>query len=161
MTYYLPVVLVCAFSSKCVGVGMSVRAVLGLLAIIAMATAGFAPAPAYAQSLALAPVPGPQSITDAINSFPSGGEPLKQRISDLIKQNPELASTVANTIQANNGLSEAVKTALEQGLADALNALGVSGFVGIPLGALAVGAGVAGGGAAAGILSTQKKASPN
>ena len=144
----------------CVGVGMNVRGVLGLVAIIAMGVAGFTPATTYAQSMALAPVPGPQSIADAINSFPSGGEALKQRISDLIKQNPELASTVANTIQANTGLSEAVKTALEEGLADGLNALGVSGFVGVPLGMLGVGAGVAAGGAAAGILATQKKCQP-
>ena len=37
------------------------------------------------------------------------------------------------------GLSPAVKEALEAGLADALNALGVSGFAGIPLGMVGVG----------------------
>ena len=62
------------------------------------------------------------------------------------------------------GLSEAQKEAVEAGLADGLNRLGVTGFAGFLLSPalLGVGAGVAAGGAAAGVLLTQKKSvSPN
>ena len=141
------------------------RRAVATLASALIALSGFQPSRALAQGqVALAPVPGPQSILQAIASFPGGGEPLKQQISDLIQKNPELAANVANDLRDESaGLSAVQKEAVEAGLADALNKLGVEGFAGLafsPL-LLGVGAGVAAGGTAAGVLLTKKAASPN
>jgi len=141
------------------------RRAVATFAVALIALSGFQPARAVAQGqMALAPVPGPQSIVQAIASFPGGGEPLKQQISDLVQKNPELAANVANYLRDESaGLSEVQKEAVEAGLADALNKLGVEGFAGLafsPL-LLGVGTGVAAGGAAAGVLLTKKSASPN
>src|SRR5438876_466583 len=144
---------------------MSVRSVVSAFVMAAMVGAGFSAAPAAEQGqLATAPVPGPEAIPQAIQSFPSGGDPLKQWISDLIQERPELAADVANYLKNDTaGLSEAQKEAVEAGLADGLNRLGVTGFAGflISPALLGVGAGVAAGGAAAGILLTKKSVSPN
>ena len=90
---------------------MSVRSIVSGFAIAAIVAAGFSTVPALAQGqIASAPVPGPEAVVQAAQSFPSGGDPLKQRISDLIQERPELAADVANYLRSDAaGLSAAQK----------------------------------------------------
>jgi hypothetical protein len=149
-------------------VGVCVRRILAGFAIAAIVVAGFSPSPAHAQAqVASAPVPGPQLVSSVVSGFSNGGDPLKVAISDLVYGRPELAADVANYLQTNAaGLSEAQRQAIEAGLADGLNRLGVVGQVGLLFNPalLGIGAGTAAvGGAAA--LATQKSSttavSPN
>jgi len=131
-----------------------VRSLVAAFAIIAVAAAGFPVSPAFA-------VTGPEVVSSTVGSFPGAGDPLKQAISDLIVKNPELAGDVANYLN-DPALGKAQKDAIEAGLADALNKLGVVGFVpGIfsPL-LLGIGAGTAAAGGAALALTAKKSCTP-
>jgi hypothetical protein len=148
---------------------MSTRGVVAVLAVVALVVAGFSTSSAQAQAqaqaqVASAPLPGPQIISNTITGFPSGGEPLKQAISDLIYQNPDFAADVANYLQTEGaGLSEAQKAAIEAGLADGLNRLGVVGFIpvaGISPLLLGAGGAAAAGGAGALALANKKSCTP-
>jgi hypothetical protein len=141
---------------------MHFREIVAAFAIAAIFAAGFPTPSAFAQvQIASAPVPGPQAVSQAIAGFPSGGEPLKTRISDLVYERPELAADVANYLQSDAaGLNAAQKDAVEAGLADGLNRLGVVGQVAILFSPslLGIGAGTAAAGGAA-ALATSKKSS--
>jgi hypothetical protein len=133
------------------------RSLIVAFAALAIAAAGFSCAPAFAAT-------GPELVTSTVGSFPSGGEPLKQAISDLIYSNPEEAADVANFMRSDAaGLSAAQKEALEQGLADGLNRLGVVGFFPAlafsPL-LLGVGAGTAAAGGVALAVTAKKSCTP-
>jgi hypothetical protein len=152
-----------------IGKCASVHTILAVSAIAAVAVVGLSISPVLAQTqVASAPVPGPQVVSQAIAGFPSGGEPLKAQISDLIYQRPELAADVANYLQNDAaGLNAAQKDAVEAGLADGLNRLGVVGQVAVLFNPalLGVGAGAAAAGGAAAVATSQKSSttavSPN
>ena len=147
----------------------SLHAILAVSAIAAVAVVGIPAPSAFAQvQVASAPVPGPQVVSQTIAGFPSGGEPLKVRISDLVYQRPELAADVANYLQSDAaGLNAAQKDAVEAGLADGLNRLGVVGQVAVLFNPalLGIGAGTAAAGGAAALATSSKSSttavSPN
>ena len=101
------------------------------LAVIAMiaatVAAGIPPAPVFAQPI---PTSGASAdeialIPSTINAFPSGGEPLKLAISDLIVHHPDLAASLAAYLQNEPSLTQAQKEAIFAGLSDGLNRLGI------------------------------------
>jgi len=107
------------------------RRIIASLSIAAIVVTGFPSPQVHAQAqVASAPVPGPQIVSETVAGFPSGGDALKARISDLIYDRPELAADVANYLRTEAaGLNAAQKEAIEAGLADGLNRLGVVGQV--------------------------------
>jgi len=64
-------------------------------------------------------------IVNAFNAFPKGGDQLSKRVSDIIVKNPKLATGMVRYLQATPGISREQKLAAEQGLASALNRLGI------------------------------------
>jgi hypothetical protein len=93
--------------------------------------------PGFAQNTISTPAqpavfsPGPQSvnvspdIVAAFNAFPKGGDQLSKRIADLIVKDPKRAMGMVKYLRATPGISPEQKVAAEQGLADALNRLGI------------------------------------
>ena len=156
-------------SRRTIGERLKRRGIAAAFAIATTIVAGFLTSPALAQvQVASAPVPGPQVVSQTIAGFPSGGDPLKAQISDLIYGRPELAADFANYLQNDAaGLNAAQKDAVEAGLADGLNRLGVVGQVAILFNPalLGVGAGAAAAGGAAAVATSQKSSttavSPN
>jgi len=65
------------------------------------------------------------AIVDAFNAFPKGGDQLSKRIADIIVKDPKLAVGMVKYLQATPGISREQKVAAEQGLAEALNRLGI------------------------------------
>jgi len=108
------------------------RRLVAILAITATVAAGLLPPPVLAQTgpvqasaIPGAPVDDAQLIASTINGFPSGGEPLKLAISDLVVKYPRLASGIAAYLKDNPGLTEDQKKAIFAGLSDGLNRLGI------------------------------------
>jgi hypothetical protein len=132
------------------------RKLTAILAIAAIFAAGFPPAPVWAQGIPPAgvtpgaPADGNALISSTINAFPSGGEPLKLAISDLIVKHPELASSLAAELQNDPSLTQEQKQAIFAGLSDALNKLGIVAQAGLGMDPLLL-ALLVGGAAAAGV----------
>lgn len=108
---------------------MNARGVVAGIVIAAIVVGGFQTSPVFAQGQLA--VVSPASVSSTIAAFPSGGPFLQQAISDLIYSNPDLAKDVANFLLSGGpGLNDAQKTAIQAGLADGLNRLGIIAQVG-------------------------------
>ena len=107
------------------------RKFTALIAVMAIAAAGYPSTPVRAQARLAAtgtvvPTDPMTIISSTVNAFPSAGDPLKQAISDLIVKNPELASSIANYLRSDPPLTPEQKQAVVAGLSDALNRLGIT-----------------------------------
>jgi hypothetical protein len=143
---------------------MSLRGLVAGCAIVAMVGVGFLTLPALAQDQDQPQPPGqlaslpPDSSTRemidvTVKAHPEGGEALTADIQKIVCDRPENAADVATYLRAETDhLNNAQKDAVERGLAECLNYLGVTGF--FPAAVLGIGpllgAGVGIGGAAAG-----------
>ena len=121
--------------------------------IAATFIASIPPEPVFAQSAVVATSGASADeiamIASTINAFPSGGEPLKLAISDLVYQHPRLAASLAAYLKNEPSLTQAQKEAIFAGLSDGLNRLGIvaqaeSGMDPLLLALLAGGAAAAG-----------------
>jgi len=88
-------------------------------------------------------------VANTINAFPSGGEPLRAAIADLVIKDQRLATAVALHIRNHPTMPVAQKDAVVAGLGDALNRLGIvaqaaDGVDPLLLALIAGGAGAAG-----------------
>jgi hypothetical protein len=109
------------------------RKVTAVFVVTAIIAAGFPPPPVLAQQPGFvpasatpgAPVDHTALIQSTISAFPSGGDPLKLAISDLILKDPTLASDVAAYLKSHPELTPDQKQAIFAGLAEALNKLGI------------------------------------
>ena len=106
------------------------RKFTAIVAITATIAAGLPPAPALAQVVPASATSGASAdeialIPSTINAFPSGGDPLKLAISDLIVQHPRLAASLAAYLKNEPSLTQAQKEAIFAGLSDGLNRLGI------------------------------------
>ena len=85
--------------------------------------------PPPAQSAALSPAqdatPSP-AILDAFKAYPKGGDVLSKRIEDIIVSDPNLAPGLAKYVQTDQSLNKEQKQAAFNGLAAALNRLGIN-----------------------------------
>ena len=127
-----------------------------ILAIAATVAASLPPAPVLAQANVIPASVTPENPADqdvliksTIDGFPSGGEPLKLAISDLVVKNPNIASAVATYLKTHPELTQEQRQAIFAGLADALNKLGIvaQASTGLdPMLAALIAAGVIGGG---------------
>src|SRR5882672_5215811 len=98
-------------------------------AILAVVAAGFPNRPSVAQTslaaLRAEPADKTAQIQSAIKAFPNGGPALRAHIADLVIRDPDMASALARQLLSPNDMTEAQKVAVEGGLADALNRLGI------------------------------------
>jgi hypothetical protein len=110
------------------------RSSIAVVSAVAMLTAQMSAAVAQnavstpAQPVAFSPVKDATirpAIVDAFDAFPKGGDLLSKRIAEIIVKDPKLAVGLVKYIQTTPGLSRDQKLAAEQGLADALNRLGI------------------------------------
>jgi hypothetical protein len=110
------------------------RSVIAVVSSVAMLVAQVPPSFAQnavstpAQPVTFSPGQGVSvspAIVDAFNAFPKGGDQLSKRIADIIVKNPKLATGMVRYLQATPGISREQKLAAEQGLAAALNRLGI------------------------------------
>jgi hypothetical protein len=106
------------------------RKLTAVIVASAIVAAGFPTAPVLAQASlastgAVLPSDPMTIIRSTINAFPSGGEPLKLAISDLIVQHPEFAARLATYLRDDSTLPPEQRQAIVAGLADALNRLGI------------------------------------
>ena len=110
------------------------RSAIAIVSAVAMLVAQVPPG--FAQNALSKPAqpagfsPGQQSvnvsdIVAAFDAFPKGGDQLSKRISDIIVKDPKLATGMVKYLQATPGISREQKVAAEQGLANALNRLGI------------------------------------
>ena len=110
------------------------RSVIAIVSAVAML--GAQVPPGFAQNALSRPAQpaafssGQQSvnisdIVAAFDAFPKGGDQLSSRISDIIVKDPKLATGMVKYLQATPGISRQQKVAAEQGLAEALNRLGI------------------------------------
>jgi hypothetical protein len=100
---------------------------------LAIAVAAVSPVPSLAQAVIARPAPTSAAIdlvvTATIKAFPEGGQALTDRIRTLILQNNDLAVDVAKYLNSRELMSAAQREAVEKGLAEALNRLGISAQV--------------------------------
>jgi hypothetical protein len=110
------------------------RSAIAIVSAVAMLVAQVPPG--FAQSAVSTPAqpvvlsPGQNvnvspAIVDAFNAFPKGGDQLSKRIADIIVKDPKLAAGMVRYLQATPSISREQKLAAEQGLAAALNRLGI------------------------------------
>ena len=108
------------------------RSVIAVVSAVAMLVAQVPPG--FAQNALSRPAQpaalGQQSvnisdIVAAFDAFPKGGDQLSKRISDIIVKDPKLAAGMVRYLQATPSISREQKLAAEQGLAAALNRLGI------------------------------------
>jgi hypothetical protein len=111
------------------------RSIITITSTVAMMlaqvpTTGFAQSAAPAQLVALSSAPQTAAqnaaIDKAFKAFPSGGDALVKRISDLITRNPKLAPELVKYVQTAPSLTYGQKMAAERGLAAALERMGVN-----------------------------------
>jgi hypothetical protein len=99
--------------------------------VVAQIPPGFAQnaAPPRVQSAALDPAqdatPSP-AIVAAFKAFPKGGEELSKRIEDLIVSDPDAAPGLVKYVQTTPSLTKEQKLAAFNGLAAALNRMGIN-----------------------------------
>ena len=65
-------------------------------------------------------------IIDAFKAYPKGGDLLSKRIEDIIVSDPNLAPGLAKYVQTDQSLNKEQKQAAFNGLAAALNRLGIN-----------------------------------
>lgn len=132
------------------GAGGAMRKFSAVCAAVSVAASGFVAQPSFAQTQQTTITASRSNQVDktpqlaaAIKSFPSGGPALRRYIADLIVKDPDAAAPLARYVLAPNDMNAAQKEAVEAGLADALNRLGivaqVPGISPLLLGLLAVG----------------------
>ena len=99
--------------------------------VVAQIPPGFAQnaAPPRVQSAALDPAqdatPSP-AIVAAFKAYPKGGEELSKRIEDLIVSDPNAAPGLVKYVQTTPSLTKEQKLAAYNGLAAALNRMGIN-----------------------------------
>ena len=98
--------------------------------VVAQIPSGFAQNAAQprAEVAALSPAqatPSP-AILDAFKAYPKGGDELSKRVEDIIVSDPNLAPGLAKYVQTDQSLSKEQKQAAFNGLAAALNRLGIN-----------------------------------
>ena len=99
--------------------------------VVAQIPPGFAQnaAPPWVQSAALDPAqdatPSP-AIVAAFKAYPKGGEELSKRIEDIIVSDPNAAPGLAKYVQTTPSLTKEQKRAAFDGLAAALNRMGIN-----------------------------------
>jgi hypothetical protein len=99
--------------------------------VVAQIPSGFAQNAAQprAQVAALSPAqdatPSP-AIVNAFKAYPKGGDELSKRIEDIIVGDPNLAPGLAKYVQTDQSLNKEQKQAAYNGLAAALNRLGIN-----------------------------------
>lgn len=99
--------------------------------VITQIAPGFAQnaAPPRVQSVTLSPAqdatPSP-AIVNAFKAYPKGGDELSKRIEDIIVGDPNLAPGLAKYVQTDQSLNKEQKQAAYNGLAAALNRLGIN-----------------------------------
>ena len=130
------------------------RKIIVLATAIATASGAVFPAPGFAQAVSARSAPANAAIdpivSATIKAYPSGGQALIDRIRALVLQNNDLAADVARYLTSRELMSAAQRSAVEKGLAEALNRLGIYAQVeGIDPGWLLLLAGAAVGGVAA------------
>jgi hypothetical protein len=109
------------------------RKALALLSAFSVGVAGVIPVSVFAQQgAAAAPVaaaarPIDPVVLAAFKAYPAGGPLLTDRIRLLLLQNNYLANDVARAVTTNGLLNPRQRAAGEQGLAEALSRLGVTG----------------------------------
>jgi len=114
------------------------RKLTAVVAVTAIVAAGFPSSPVFAQTrfiptratpyepvAPMAPVDQVALISSTIHGFPSGGEPLKLAISDLIVNHREFAASLVTVLRTDPSVTPAQKQAIVAGVADALNRLGI------------------------------------
>ena len=99
--------------------------------VVAQIPAGFAQnaAPPRVQSAALAPAPDATpspAIVAAFKAYPKGGDELSKRIEDIIVSDPNAAPGLAKYVQTTPSLTKEQKSAAYNGLAAALNRMGIN-----------------------------------
>jgi hypothetical protein len=99
--------------------------------VVAQIPPGFAQnaAPPRVQSAALAPAPDATpspAIVAAFKAYPKGGEELSKRIEDIIVSDPNAAPGLAKYVQTTPSLTKEQKSAAYNGLAAALNRMGIN-----------------------------------
>ena len=101
--------------------------------VVAQIPPGFAQqnaAPPRVQSAAVAPapdaIPSP-AIVDAFKAYPKGGDELSKRIADIIVSDPDNAAPgLVKYVQTTPSLTKEQKRAAFDGLAAALNRMGIN-----------------------------------
>lgn len=136
--------------------------------VIALVAAGFPAQPSFAQASLAGLRAGSGSVdktaqvSSAIKAFPNGGPALRSHIADMIARDPDMASVLAKYLLSQNDLTPDQRQAVEGGLADALNRLGIvaqvqdGGLSPLLIGVLAVGGLI---GLAAIVLNANKSSS--
>ena len=109
------------------------RTLMSAVVAVALVAVNFPIAPGTAQTRGTAANMNPSEkpadaavlVAFTIRSFPSGGEPLKAAITDLVIKYPRFATHVAVHLRNDRSLSPAQRDAVIAGLAAALHRLGV------------------------------------
>ena len=117
---------------------MRLRSMIAVVSAVAMVMAQMPPG--FAQNAGASATPQPVAFTrlqesvnraapsaaivDAFKAFPKGGDLLSKRISDIIVKDPKLAPGLVKYVQTAV-LSKEQRAAAEQGLAQALERLGI------------------------------------
>ena len=146
---------------------MSLRRSIAGCAILAVIGAGFSTLLARAEDQ-VASLPPSTSTYDLIDStvkaHTDGGEPLRADIQKIVCDKPENGADVATYLRTEDAnLNKAQKDAIERGLAECLNYLGVVGFFPAAFGIgplLGLGAGAAAVGTAAIVTATKPSTPP-
>ena len=81
------------------------------------------------QSAAIAPVPDAtpsQAIVNAFKAYPKGGDELSKRLENIIVSDPDTAPGLVKYVQTTPSLTQEQKRAAFNGLAAALNRMGIN-----------------------------------
>src|SRR5262245_10642965 len=109
---------------------VSISVISGIAMLVAQIPPGFAQnavsTPAQPAAFDPAQDVTPRAIVDAFKAFPKGGDQLSKRIEDIIVADPKLAPDLAKYVQTAPDLNKEQKQAALQGLAAALNRLGIN-----------------------------------
>src|SRR5262249_51842273 len=109
---------------------VSISVISGIAMLVAQIPPGFAQnavsTPAQPAAFDPAQDVTPRAIVDAFKAFPKGGDQLSKRIEGMIVADPKLAPDLAKYVQTAPDLNKEQKQAALQGLAAALNRLGIN-----------------------------------
>jgi hypothetical protein len=105
------------------------RKIIVIATAVATVLSTVSPVPGFAQAVGLRSAPATGTIDPVvaatIKAFPSGGQALTDRIRTLVLQNNDLAADVARYLTSREVISAAQREAVEKGLVQALNRLGI------------------------------------